>query len=124
MTVTKTDLTSILGEITATTDTVESGVGYMYFGTNKGNLYKYNIQTGAVTTLQKFPGRITCMLYDASTYIYFGTDMGIIYRYPIATGLATVHLDVGNRAIESMTLYSSVLYVGLSGGKYSSVTLT
>ncbi len=124
MTVTKTDLIKIVGEVTCVVDTVESGVGYMYIGTNRGMMYKYNVATGAITTLQTIPGVITAMVYDASTYIYFGTNEGKIYRRTVADATLTTLIDVMGVGIESLTLYSSVLYAGLTGGTFASVTIS
>jgi hypothetical protein len=122
MAVTKTDLTKIMGEITAVVDTVESGIGYMYFGTSKGILYKYRLSTGAMTVATTVSGPINCILYDSSTYLYFGTGDGVIYRYTWSSGALTALYTSETNGIESITYYGTTLYVGMSGGKFASVT--
>lgn len=124
MAVTRTDLPRILGDITAIAETVESGVGYCYLGTNKGKFYKYNMATAAITTLQPLRGRLTAMLYDASTYLYIGNDQGKIYRYTVSDGTITTLYTAIDAGILSLVLYSSTLWVGLTGGKFASVTVS
>jgi ligand-binding sensor domain-containing protein len=121
MAVTKTDLVTLMGEVTCVAETVESGVGYLYLGTNRGRIYKYNIATGAVTNVQPLSGKITCIVYDASTYIYIGTDKGIIYRYTVSGGAITT-LYTADDAVTSLTIYSSTLWGGFSGGRVVKVT--
>lgn len=124
MTVTRTDKIKVLGEITAVADTVESGVGYSYLGTNKGALYKYNQATGAISTLQRLHGKITCMLWDSSTYLYVGLADGKILRYTISSGAITTLYEAPVQEPISMAIYSSTLWVGLSGGQFVSVTVS
>jgi hypothetical protein len=81
MAVTRTDLKVLGNEVTCIVGSVESGVGYFYFGTNKGDIKKYNVATQAITTLLNVEGEVI-----------------------------------------SMTLYSGILYIGISGGKFTQVT--
>src|SRR3990170_1225453 len=124
MTVTRADLPRVDGEVNAVAQTIESGAGRVYIGTNKGKFYKYNIITGAVSELQRLVGNITCMLYDASTYLYIGTDAGKIYRYTVSNGTITTLYTATDAGIQSLVLYSSKLYTGLTGGKFASITIS
>ena len=75
MAVTKTDLKLLDEEATCIVGSVESGVGYFYFGTNKGAIKKYNVATKAITTLMTLKGIPTSMaLY--SGILYIGTNHG------------------------------------------------
>ena len=69
MTVTKTGLKVLDGDVTCTVDSVESGVGYTYFGTNKGEVWRYNIPAATLTKLITINGSITSMaLYSSTLY--------------------------------------------------------
>ena len=80
---TKTVLSVMDEEVTCSVDIVVSGVGYVYVGTNKGGLYKWNIPSATWTLIKRYKGNI-----------------------------------------QSIVVYSSVLYVGISGGEFSSITLS
>ena len=70
MTVTKTDLTTLDNEVTAVVSVVESGVGYLYFGTNKGVVKKYNMQSAAITTILDVGEAVLSLtLYSSTLYI-------------------------------------------------------
>ena len=70
MTVTATDLKVLDNEVTCVVSVVESGVGYVYFGTDKGLVKKYNMQTGAITTLKDLHEYVQSLtLYSGTLYI-------------------------------------------------------
>jgi hypothetical protein len=63
-------------------------------------------------------------VYDASANIYWGTNDGKIWKHVLATGVITVLYDVTNAAVESLVLYSSALWAGLSDGRVVEVTVS
>ncbi|MBU2685598.1 MAG: hypothetical protein KKF27_20345 [Gammaproteobacteria bacterium] len=70
MTVTTTELKILDAEVTCIVDSVESGVGYMYYGNNSGQVRKYNIATEAITTIKDLGQKILSMtLYSSTLYI-------------------------------------------------------
>lgn len=75
MTVTKTDLKVLSNEVTCVVSVVESGVGYLYFGTDKGLVQKYNMQTGAITTIRDIEERVLSVTLYSST-LYIGAASG------------------------------------------------
>ena len=75
MAVTKTDLKVLGEEVTCIVGSVESGVGYFYFGTNQGAIKKYNVATQAISTLMTLRSIPTSIaLY--SGILYIGTNKG------------------------------------------------
>jgi len=124
MTVTKTNLIKILGNIKCVVETIESGDGIMYLGTDKGIIYRYNSTTGAMTKSQVRQAKILCGVYDGSTYIYFGTDKGKIIRYTVSGGAVSDLYKEFDRAIVSIDYYSSYLWVGLSNGQFAKVSVS
>jgi len=75
MTITKTDLKVLDAEVTCVIGSVESGVGYMYFGTNSGDVKKYNIQTGVITVLKNIGEKVASMTLYSGT-LWIGTASG------------------------------------------------
>lgn len=70
MTVTKTDLKVLSNEVSCVVSVVESGVGYLYYGTNKGLVQKYNMATGAITTIRDVAEKVLSLtLYSGTLYI-------------------------------------------------------
>jgi hypothetical protein len=70
MTITKTGLSLLADEITALVQNTESGTGYIYYGTKKGEVWKYNILTGARTLLITLSGMVLSMaLYSSKLWI-------------------------------------------------------
>ncbi|MFA6509944.1 MAG: hypothetical protein WCV62_05765 [Candidatus Peribacteraceae bacterium] len=70
MTVTKTDLKVLSNEVTCVVSVVESGVGYLYFGTDKGVVRKYNMASGALTDIRDVGEKVLSLtLYSGTLYI-------------------------------------------------------
>ena len=70
MTVTKTDLSSLQNEVTAIVNSVESGVGYMYLGTDVGDVWKYNTASKVLTLIKNVGGKILSLtLYSGALYV-------------------------------------------------------
>ena len=75
MTITRTDLKVLDAEVTCVVGSVESGVGYMYYGTNTGDVKKYNIATAAITILKNVGDKVISMALYSGT-LYIGTASG------------------------------------------------
>jgi hypothetical protein len=70
MTVTKTDLKVLSNEVTCVVSVVESGVGYLYFGTDKGLVRKYNMQATTITDIRDVGEKVLSLtLYSGTLYI-------------------------------------------------------
>ena len=70
MTVTKTDLKTLSNEVTCVVSVVESGVGYLYFGTDKGVVRKYNMASGVITDIRDVGEKVLSLtLYSGTLYI-------------------------------------------------------
>jgi hypothetical protein len=70
MTVTKTQLKELTNKITCMVNQVESGQGIFYYGTDKGQVCKYNNITGVITVIKELEHEIMSMsLYSNKLYI-------------------------------------------------------
>jgi hypothetical protein len=70
MSYTISNLKSLGNEVTAVVDSVESGVGYMYLGTDVGDVYKYNTSSEALTKLKNVGGKVLSLtLYSSKLYV-------------------------------------------------------
>lgn len=76
---------------------------------------------GALTTLQYLDGENVTASCTLGTTVYLGTNKGRIYKHTIASGAFSAPIANLNAAILSMSMYSTVLYVGVEGGKLYSV---
>jgi hypothetical protein len=78
---------------------------------------------GTVTTLQLITGEDITASCTLGTTVYLGTNKGRIYKHTISGGALTATPIANlNAAILSMSMYSTVLYVGVEGGRLYSVT--
>ncbi len=70
MTITKTSIKTLGNKITCMVNQVESGQGIFYYGTDKGDICKYNNITGAITTLAELGQKVKSMsIYSNTLYI-------------------------------------------------------
>lgn len=76
----------------------------------------------SVVNLKVFDGEVVATAQGGDS-IYIGTNKGEILQYDVATKAVTVLATLGG-VIESMILYSGLLYVGVAGGKLVSVSTT
>jgi hypothetical protein len=67
---TQVKLKDLTEEVVSTVDVVESGLGTMYLGTNKGNVYRYRTAAQTLTLLGNVGGDVLSMaLYSGFLYI-------------------------------------------------------
>jgi hypothetical protein len=77
---------------------------------------------GTISSILAFGEEITCQTNDGLNF-YYGTNKGNVYKYVISAGTLTTLANVGGNVL-SMSLYSSWLYIGMSGGKLIGVTIS
>ena len=76
---TTTLLTNVDEEVLCTASEVQSGDRIFFLGTNKGNIYRYNLTTGVKTLLT---GPLAYMITSMDIYsgkLYVGLDNGDFY---------------------------------------------
>jgi len=77
---------------------------------------------GDLTILQQITGETITASCTLGTTVYLGTNKGRIYKHTIAGGALTAKpiANLGS-PIMSMSMYSSVLYVGITDGTLYSI---
>lgn len=76
---------------------------------------------GTKAKLVNIPGEVTAQASDGAGLIYLGTSKGDVIKYTTATKAVAKVGNVG-RAIESMSLYSGLLYIARRGGMLGTMT--
>lgn len=77
---------------------------------------------GDLAVLNFLDGENVTASCTLGTTVYLGTNKGRIYKHTIAGGALTAAPIANlNAAVLSMSQYSTVLYVGIEGGKFCSV---
>lgn len=77
---------------------------------------------GTISNVLAFDEEVTAMTNDG-LFFYYGTNKGNVWKYTISAGTKALLANVGGR-IESLSIYSSWLYVSVSGGKLIGITLS
>lgn len=76
MTVTKTSLKSLENEITCSYGCVFGGVTTVFFGTNDGDIYRYNAAADTLTKLINVGGKVESIAMVYSGTLYVGIEGG------------------------------------------------
>lgn len=77
---------------------------------------------GVISTVLQLDEEVTCMTNDGLKY-YYGTNKGNVYKYVISSGVLSLLANIAAN-VQSMSLYSSWLYVSGSGGKLLGITVS
>ena len=78
---------------------------------------------GTIATLKMFGEEVMAVTADTLGNLYMGTNQGNIYKYSISGATLTKLCNVGGNVID-MALYGNYLYIGGSGGKLLTVTIS
>jgi hypothetical protein len=77
---------------------------------------------GTIAQLQLITGETVTASATLGTTVYLGTNKGRIYKHTISGGALTAAPIANlNAKILSMSMYSTVIYVGLEDGRFVSV---
>jgi hypothetical protein len=78
---------------------------------------------GTIAVLRMLNEEVLGVISDTLGNLYMGTNQGNVYKYAIASATLTKLCNIGVNVID-LTLYGNYLYLGGSGGKLLTVTIS